>query len=225
MSLEKLNAADILDLMADGAKYKIDVFNELTSTNDYLFEQVKTGAMNANVVLAEMQTAGRGRQGNKWNSAPGNILLSLHHRFTCELKRLYGLSLVVGVAVARVLKTNGLHDVKLKWPNDVYWNSRKMAGVLIETKQDGKNVDAIIGLGLNVQDQTADQFVCLEDALQHKVYRNKLTAQLLSEIQLVLEQFEDEGFDVFKDEWNTFVNSSSQLDAMADQKIDKHKMI
>jgi len=222
MSLEKLNVQDILDLLPKDSGFEIQIHDCLKSTNDHLFELVQTGTDSTNVVLSETQTAGRGRQGNVWNSPAGNIYLSVHRRFECEIKGLYGLSLVVGIAVARVLKANGLHDVTLKWPNDIYWRSRKLGGILVETKQNDNAVDTIIGIGVNVQDQTSPQFACLEDALQRRVYRNKLIAQLIAELNKIFEQFEDSGFDPFKEEWNRFANSTSKIDGIG---IEKQKML
>lgn len=213
MMIERLNAQDILNLLPADRQLKICVLDMVGSTNDYLFNLINAGSDIPDVVLAETQSAGKGRNGNAWNSPHGNIYLSLYKRFNCELNELYGLSLVIGIAVARVLQGHGLCNVKLKWPNDIYWNSRKMGGILIETRQHGAMVDAVIGLGLNVKDQTSPQFVCLEDALQVKIHRNKLVADLLNELKLVLDQFMLTGFDNFVAEWNRVAQTGSIIAA------------
>ena len=195
MTIDKLSATEIQSLLAAHQvpveEFNVIVEESLSSTNDYLMELVSKSAtlMPKTAVLAETQTAGKGRQGRNWVSVKGNILLSVYRPFAGKFEDLYGLSLAVGIAIARVLKAHGLADVQLKWPNDIYWQERKMGGILIETKQNRPGViDTIIGIGLNVVDmqdhsaQIDQKFVSLEDALQHKVYRDKLVACLLLEL-------------------------------------------
>ncbi len=221
MALESLSPTDISNLLAPHSTLAkdLDIILEenLDSTNDYLMSLIATQSPASKVlVLAETQSSGKGRDGRNWVSPPGNIYMSLYWPFKCALEQLYGLSLVVGVAVARVLKANGLSDVKLKWPNDIFWQQRKMGGILIETKQRSGNVDAVIGLGLNISDmqaytmQISQKFVVLEDALQRKVYRNKLIAQLLAELDQILNQFAEHGLDLFVEEWKNFDMNSGQ---------------
>lgn len=221
MALEKLSPVDISNLLSANSALskdlKIILEESLDSTNDYLMNLITEHACEQRtLVLAETQNSGKGRDGRNWVSPPGNIYMSLSWPFNNSLEQLYGLSLVVGVAVARVLKVNGLYDVKLKWPNDIFWQQRKMGGILIETKQRSGKVDAVIGLGLNISDmqaynmQISQKFVVLEDALQRKIYRNKLIAQLLMELEQVLNQFAEHGFDLFVEEWKSFDMNSGQ---------------
>lgn len=221
MALAKLSATEILDLLAECPTFehdvKIIIGDLLNSTNDYLLQLIGQEVPQQKIlVLAEKQTSGKGSQGRTWVSPPGNIYMSLYWPFDCTLDKLQGLSLVVGVAVARVLKDIGLAHVKLKWPNDIFWQQRKMGGILIETKQRGNQTDTVIGLGLNICDMQAYQseisqnFVVLEDALQRKVLRNKLIAQLLIELAQVLQQFAAQGFDAFADEWKAFDQNNGQ---------------
>ena len=216
MVLEKLNAHDILNLMSglsDTAKdTSVIVLDSVTSTNDYLLELLKEDneLKPQTAVLAEMQSAGKGRQGRLWVSPPGNIYLSLYRPFNCTLDKLYGLSLVVGIGIARVLQNHNLPDVKLKWPNDILWQERKLGGILIETRANKNGmVDVVIGLGLNINDMDAykndisQKYVSLESAVQHKIYRNELVAHLLVELNKILQQFADNSFDVFVNEWKS----------------------
>lgn len=212
----KLSAQEISKMLMAHAipaqDFRVIVENQLTSTNDHLLDLV-TKSINPlpkTALLAEMQTAGKGRQGRSWVSVEGNILLSVYWPFNCTFDKLYGLSLVVGIAIARVLQKNGLYDVQLKWPNDIYWQDRKMGGILIETKQNRPGtIDTIIGIGLNIVDmdqysaQIGQKCVALESALQHRVYRDKLVAKLLIELDNVLNSFLAEGFSAFINEWKT----------------------
>lgn len=215
--LDQINAADILNLLSGAATFNqeiaVIVEESVPSTNDYVFEKIQSGnnITHKTAVIAETQTSGKGRQGRVWVSPPGNIYLSFYWQFNCNLEQLYGLSLTAGIAVARVLQANGLGDVKLKWPNDIFWQGRKMGGILIETKTRSPSViDTVIGLGLNIHDmanyhdQINQKYVELESALQRKIYRNKLVAQILAELNLVLQQFAENGFDHFVSEWKQF---------------------
>lgn len=209
MQLDTLSAQAISASLPDPC-FDIIIKDCLPSTNDYLMVKLKTNAFLTpkTVVLAEIQTNGKGQHGRAWVSPPGNILMSLYWPFKCNLESLYGLSLVVGIAVARVLQAQGLHDVQLKWPNDIYWEGHKMGGILIETKQNKPGIiGAIIGLGLNIIDladyrrEINRKVVALENALGCKVSRNKLVADLLDQLNIVLTQFAHVGFDGFVAEW------------------------
>lgn len=215
--LENINAQDILELLNGASivnpEITVIVKDALPSTNEYIFELIQkdTPPTHKTAIIASIQTAGKGRQGRVWVSPPGNIYLSYYWQFNCALEKLYGLSLTAGIAVARVLQSNGLIDVKLKWPNDIFWQGHKMGGILIETKTKSPGViDTVIGLGLNVQDmmeyqdQISQKYVSLENALQRKIYKNKLIAQILIELEKVLQQFSTQGFESFVEEWKGY---------------------
>lgn len=220
---EELSAAEIETSIPEHC-FNIIVENCIPSTNEYLFDLVsKSETILPNTaVLAQTQTGGKGRDGRIWVSPPGNIYLSVYWPFHGNHDALYGLSLVVGIAIARVLKNNGLHDVQLKWPNDIYWQAHKMGGILIETKPNKLGViDVIIGIGLNVvampeqAQKITQKFVSLENALQRKVALNKLVAELLVEINTVLVKFKSCGFSSFVTEWKGLdaqITSKSAVD-------------
>lgn len=228
MTSAKLSEQEILNELKN-QEFTILVADCLPSTNDHLMAMLKSDTLLSpkTVILAETQTNGKGRQGRTWVSPPGNILMSVYWQFKCNLESLYGLSLVVGIAVARALQAHGLNDVQLKWPNDIYWQGHKMGGILIETKQNKPGViDTVIGLGLNIVDladyrQEIDQkFVALENALGCKVSRNKLVANLLGELNIILMQFASVGFSDFVSEWKLLdakitSTASGTLDSLA----------
>jgi BirA family biotin operon repressor/biotin-[acetyl-CoA-carboxylase] ligase len=181
------------------------------------------------VIVAERQTAGRGRMGREWIAAPGDSLtFSLLWRFAPGTA-LSGLSLAVGVAVARALEKvmrsgipwAGVHDapkevplggapkevplgdnapIQLKWPNDVLRNGRKLAGILIELQS---NTVAVIGIGLNRRLPDAMPAVLRETsaALDAEIDANSLLAALLVELLPVLDGFAGGGFAALRDEW------------------------
>jgi BirA family transcriptional regulator, biotin operon repressor / biotin---[acetyl-CoA-carboxylase] ligase len=220
--MQEINPVVIQQLIDSKVTTNIILFEVLPSTNEYIFEQLANPELkNNSVVLALTQTAGKGRQGRNWISPPGNIYMSYYWQFHGTLEKLYGLSLTVGIAIARVLKANGLEDVKLKWPNDIFWNGYKMGGILIETKTKSPGIiDVVIGLGLNIQNmsdwhnQISQRYVELENALQHPVYKNKLIAQIIVELQQILTQFAANGFESFVNEWKQYdIQQGSSLDS------------
>ncbi|MFM1931189.1 MAG: hypothetical protein RL226_492 [Bacteroidota bacterium] len=105
------------------------------------------------VILADEQTAGRGRNNNRWESEPGsNLLMSVVFRPTFIIpQELFTLSMGVALAVADTLRFFNLPDVSIKWPNDVLSGEQKLAGILIENQLRGNRAHtAIVGIGLNV---------------------------------------------------------------------------
>lgn len=128
---------------------KLHYFAELQSTSDYAKQLVQNGADSGTLVIAEHQTSGRGRGGNQWQSPAGDGLL-----FTLvidpDIDPLYWsrFSIVAGVAIAKAIESLSKNDVKvqLKWPNDVYINNKKCAGILTEIVSD----KVLIGIGINV---------------------------------------------------------------------------
>lgn len=124
----------------------------IDSTNAEALRLLQSGVPAPFVVLAEGQTEGRGRRGRKWASPPAqNVYYSLALKVADGLQGLSGLSLVVGLAVLDALRRFGVQGVGLKWPNDVYANGRKIAGILIELNGDPADLcHVIIGIGVNV---------------------------------------------------------------------------
>jgi BirA family biotin operon repressor/biotin-[acetyl-CoA-carboxylase] ligase len=160
------------------------------------------------VVLAEQQTAGRGRHGRTWCSPfARNLYLSLGFELTGGVEVLSGLSLVVGLALIRSLKALGCPDPELKWPNDVWLQQRKLAGVLVELQGEATTAwRVVVGIGLNVamseqEGRSIGQpWISLNRHLQ--IGRNTLAARVLQDLHEVLVRYRDAGFSAFMDEWN-----------------------
>ncbi len=125
----------------------LTILEEVDSTNRFLLENEVLGL---SVCLAERQTAGRGRRGRSWQAtAYGNLLLSVSATFQDMPDPLGVLSLGAGVAVYRAVRSLGVADCALKWPNDVLWQARKLAGILIEMRGEPEAMRIVIGVGLN----------------------------------------------------------------------------
>lgn len=123
----------------------------VTSTNDVVREQARTGAPAWTAVVAEEQTAGRGREGRTWVSPPGNLYLSVLLRPELEASSVGVLPLLVGVAVAEACTSLGA-PARLKWPNDVVVGERKLGGILVEAASSGGRVDFVVaGIGVNLR--------------------------------------------------------------------------
>ena len=184
------------------------------STNDFLKEKLaaKEIAQGA-VCIAEAQTAGRGRQGRKWISPFGcSLYFSMYREFTGGFQAISGLSLAVGLAVVRTLSMLGAQNVGLKWPNDIYCNGKKLAGILIDVEGNMHDqCQTIIGLGVNITlpgninaiDQPfTDLKTVLNNSGQHAVDKNQLVVDVIQSMNSVLAQFANQGLAPLVDEWN-----------------------
>ena len=135
---------------------KILVFNSTSSTNDIAAEYAKNKDNDGLVIFAEEQTAGRGRAGSKWQSDQGNSILCSIILMDCKLNPEL-LSLTCAVAVADGLGKIGGTEAKIKWPNDIILNGKKVAGILLESKLNNGGGAYILGIGINCH-QKQDSF-------------------------------------------------------------------
>lgn len=166
------------------------------------------------VCIAEYQAAGRGRRGREWVSPFGaNLYLSMYWRLDAGMAAAMGLSLVVGVAVVEALKEMGVEGIKLKWPNDLYHNDKKLAGILVELSgQSGGAAHIVIGLGLNLSmDPTTSgigqPWTSLKEVCDGKVPdRNQLAQALINAWDKSLVDYELKGMSNFVERWNRLDN-------------------
>jgi BirA family biotin operon repressor/biotin-[acetyl-CoA-carboxylase] ligase len=171
------------------------LYPELGSTNDHLRALAEEGAPGGTLVLADRQTAGRGRHGRSWYSPPGGVYLSLLLRPDLEPALSGWITLAAALAVARAAGHLGA-PTGIKWPNDVLWAGRKVAGVLAEsTLVEGRIGRVVLGIGVNLAWGTdtppaelADRAGTLEEAIGRPVDRDRLTADLLRELLTLLEE-------------------------------------
>jgi BirA family transcriptional regulator, biotin operon repressor / biotin---[acetyl-CoA-carboxylase] ligase len=217
-----LSARRIALLRRSGAQsLAIEVVAETGSTNADLLARLDGLAL-PTMLVAEMQTAGRGRAGRSWHSTPGAALtFSLAWKFDSPLQALAGLPLAVGVAIAETLARLGV-DVRLKWPNDILRDGRKLAGILIETasvRNGSGSVWAVIGIGLNVSvpDNLAAKIDNpVADLSGSDIDRDQLLAALLDGLSEALTAFDRTGFAGFSDRWNRLHAHAGQQVAILD---------
>ncbi len=191
---------------------RLEVLFEVDSTNTRLLGLPSPPAGQADVCMSELQHSGRGRRGRRWFAPFGDSLaLSLGWTWRDAMRVTPALSLAVGVAITRALARAGARGMSLKWPNDIWFNDRKIGGVLIELKADASgSAHAVIGIGLNVSlsgavrralEEAGVRAAAVADACCAGVSRNELAGALLDELLSMLEQFEREGFAPFRDSW------------------------
>lgn len=212
-SLQMLDAELIraaLPLVPADALGALEVHGELDSTSSEL-QRRGSAAKDLSMVLAETQTAGRGRRGRAWLSPPGlNLYLSCLKRFDSGFAALSGLSLAIGVIVLRTLESLGIAGAGLKWPNDVLASASrpsggKLGGVLVELSGEYQGpCAAIIGIGLNLRltpglREQAGQPTCDLATLAGGTPpdRNRVAAELIAALVEGLGQFERGGFSGF----------------------------
>lgn len=223
LALELLDKSQILAALSPDAQSSlgdIAVFSSLPSTSDYLRELAQHSAHNR-VCIAEYQSQGRGRRGRRWLGSYGSgIYLSVLWHFEQDAFALIGLSLVIAVAMLQALQRYGLnHALQLKWPNDILWQQRKLAGILVDLiAEPHAPCQAIIGIGLNTalpsSVLTAIDQPCadLYTATEQPPRRNQLTALMLQSLVTALHTFEQQGLSPFIAEWQRF-------DALRDQPV------
>lgn len=193
---------------ADRLRDRLTLLEATDSTNRYLLERAAASFAGA-VCLAEAQAHGRGRRGRAWVATPyHNLLLSMGWRFASGPGIVAGLSLAAGVALVRALEEYGVRGVGLKWPNDVLWEERKLAGLLVDVQGEASGPSlAVLGVGVNGFlserdaariDQPWTDLVRITGAT---VDRNRLAALVIRELRRMFEVFADKGLAAFRDEW------------------------
>jgi len=190
---EVLNIDSVIQALGNGDNpfKSITVLEQVDSTNEWCLQQCLAEREVPFACLTDKQSRGRGRQGRRWISAPGaSIAFSFVWSFDLALNQLGMLSLAIGMAVTNVLREKNISDAMLKWPNDVIVKDKKIAGILIETTSVNRQLNVIVGVGLNyslMSDKTissqdyslwTDVCQCLGD--EPPGGRDKLSGELLN---------------------------------------------
>lgn len=236
--LELLDPAAIRAALSPEARqrlHRLEVHEQVGSTNSVLLERARAtlaghpgdaehgqaqtsagGLETAEVCLAERQSAGRGRHGRSWVSPYGrNLYLSLLRRFALAPAELGGLSLACGVAVATTLQQLGAEGIGLKWPNDVHWCRRKLAGLLLEVGGESQGPSyAVVGVGVNLRLTPTDAagieqpwvdlaqvFAAQQVPAAARPSRNRAAGLLIGALLAALERYRREGLAPFLTAW------------------------
>lgn len=190
----------------------LEVYPSCPSTNLRLHEVLQQGqSIHQALVVADLQTAGRGRRGRAWMSPLGSsICLSWGWRFDGSAQQLEGLSLAVGVVIVETLQQLGIEGVGLKWPNDLYTAEGKLGGILIELAGDlAGPCELILGVGLNDtrpqhQIELDQPLAYLSECATALPDKNQLAALLTQGIFKLLSRYLEQGFTAYSGAWNDF---------------------
>ena len=209
------NAEKIVSMLPVHMQQKIMVTAVLStgSTNDEVKRHDWHDDKEMYVCFADHQTYGRGRRGRMWQSPLGhNVYGSLRWKVHRGLSEISGLSLVMGISLIATLKSyQAKMELRLKWPNDVLWRKKKIAGVLIEVSKDTKGrCDIVLGVGVNLMmpkllNAHIDQPITdLYSILGYAVDKNHFAKRLIMQIFHDLSQFSLCGFSYFYTLWNEY---------------------
>ncbi|MFX1576545.1 MAG: biotin--[acetyl-CoA-carboxylase] ligase [Promethearchaeota archaeon] len=178
-------------------------FSSLPSTNAYLKSLAEVGEPEGLIVLADEQTAGKGRLDRSWHSPQGGLYFSLLVRpMTIEASKTPLITLTTGIALAQVFQSALGVKAVLKWPNDVLLDNRKVAGILVESTFIETDIEfAVIGIGINVNStrtdfpETLSPFaITLQDKLNRPVDTPRLFGYLISQLEFWYMKLRDKGF-------------------------------
>ena len=194
--------------------WRIHYFDEVASTQRVAAEMAAAGAAQGTVVIAETQTAGRGRLGRSWHSPPGlNLYATIILRPQRPIAEVPRLSLVAGIAAAEALATAAPGMVALKWPNDVWLNGRKAGGIIAEAITDARQRLAcvLLGIGLNLNLASADlpedlsaKATSVRIATGRRCDRIAIAAALFSRLDSRYTENEAEGFAAVQGEYERY---------------------
>ena len=201
---------------------QLEIFFDIDSTNRYLNNKSVDGAASGYLVLAEQQTNGKGRRGRTWVSPfASNLYLSLLWRFQYGPSHLGCLSLFIAVAIVRALNKVGAKGVGVKWPNDIYWKNKKLAGILLEMRGEFSGPSAVvIGVGINIamssvskEAEKIDQpWVDVETIVGKKIERNDFSVLVIEALFDVLNEIPEQQNKLLK-EWQ-------QMDILKNQSVE-----
>lgn len=200
-----LNAQEIAQNLPFG---EVKVFEEIDSTNEYLLKHFKT-LPSGTLCLTETQTAGRGRRGRQWYSPFGqNLYFSMLWRYQqAEMSNISALSLIVALVIAETFEQLDVKDIQIKWPNDIYYQGKKMGGILIESKIDHEDIYLVIGIGLNLAMETINPAIVNQPWADLSAYhfdRNRLANQLARTLQQTLQDCPHQHLGDYLARWQKF---------------------
>ncbi len=198
----------LLDVSADYSE-QLHLLEEIDSTSNYLNALAVTENVAGAVCITESQPGGRGRRGRSWIATPySNIMMSMAWQYEGGPAVASGLSLAAGVAIVESLEEFGVSGAGLKWPNDILWQDKKLAGLLLDVQGEANGpTRVILGLGINVYigDQDADRidqpWIDLNSIVENTVDRNRLIAILIRRLESMFRQYEKSGLGGFIDRW------------------------
>lgn len=190
---------------------KILKFNQLESTNDTAMKMADQGAEHGTVVIAFSQTKGRGRFNKKWLSPNGGLWLSIILKPEIAAKDAAKITVLLSMAIAKMIEKEGGGHPKIKWPNDIMLDDDKTAGILVEMKSEIDRINYIVaGIGLNVN-ISGDDLKEIPNATSMQIYYKRMFDimdifnVLIKEINVYYNEFEQKGFKPILNEWKYYL--------------------
>lgn len=202
---------DLIKSASQGTFIKdVRFLEETESTNKSALTMAYHGAPEGTAVIADAQTAGRGRLGRLWISPPGkNIYVSLILRPAIDPSSASQITLVAGVAVAEMLNTYCPGRIELKWPNDVLANGRKLCGILAESRVTAEKVEyVVVGIGINVNmepghfDESIREIATsIRMEAGAEIPREEVVARLFWSLDRIYRLYLETGFGAIREKW------------------------
>jgi BirA family biotin operon repressor/biotin-[acetyl-CoA-carboxylase] ligase len=184
--------------------YQLFHHEVLESTNDTAKAMAREGMAHGSVIVADHQSRGRGRRGNQWTSFAGNLYISLILRETIAVKHAGQLSFLAAVALADAVSPLLKPDCRLeqKWPNDVWLNGGKLAGILLESESlpSGGLDWLVIGMGVNVS-AAPDDGAILKGVTLSDISAQEIAEQFLIRLTKRLVEWRADGFSPVRKAW------------------------
>lgn len=204
--LENLITSEVLEAISD-----LHVFSEIDSTNAEAGRLIRSGEKGIQLIVADSQSAGKGRRGRNWVSpAASGLYLSLAYPFVLEADSLQGLSLVAALTVLSVIEDLGAGNLQLKWPNDILVDNRKLSGILLELHNDNDQTWVVFGIGVNynlsdeqkakIDRPVTDIREIVPGSPSLELLAAAITDRLIANIAIFIES----GFSSFHATWNRY---------------------
>jgi BirA family biotin operon repressor/biotin-[acetyl-CoA-carboxylase] ligase len=198
----------------------IILLRKVDSTNSFAKKLARYGAAEGTVVIAEEQTAGRGRHRRKWFSPKGGLYFSVVLRPKMKVSETVGIVVAAGLAIAKTLSENYGLTVETKWPNDVLLDGKKVCGILTEVNSVGEKVNyAVVGIGINANSAVSKEFpeelkpiaTSLKEKFKKRISLEDLLKQCLEKFEEVYGSYVKLGFQPILEEWMKYSRSDTCL--------------
>lgn len=177
------------------------VLDQVASTNEYLKKIIDKNTPAGTIVITNKQTKGRGQQNNKWESETGkNLTFSILLKPFILAEQIFMISKAVSLGITDALSVEFGLDFRIKWPNDIYYENKKLAGILIENQMNGEKISySIIGIGININQEIflsdAPNPISLKNIVKKELHLNKILNKLLDHIAIWYEILKNEQFE------------------------------
>ena len=213
-------------LSTEWAGQEVCSFDEIDSTNNEAKRQAEIGAPHGLLVISEVQTAGRGRMGRPWSSPAGSgIWMSLLLRPSLAPIQASGLTLVMALAIREAIVTLTGAECRIKWPNDIVADGKKVCGILTEMSAEPDRINhVVIGVGINVTDDSfpeeiRDRAISIWQICGQKIQRAELVAEILKTFERFYEQYLQSGdMSALQDAYNAALINCGQTVRVLDPK-------